>query len=345
MLEHLTDEQIESYRKRKMSPSDLLVADEHFLSCQSCRKRLNESGELQAAFKNVKRNLQTAPPASPEHLEYQLLAAYVDNRADELDKEIVESHIELCADCANELKELQEFAAMLRASSVKEEVAVEKVSPWRRLLSLVGISGMTLETGGASAAFRLAGAVAMVLLIAAASIYVVYKVVNSQSGPIARGNENQSLPENHNESPNGNQQVQPDNRDLAQQGNQNRNEANKNIQTPSPTSVFAFLVPLARGKGGDENQAILKITPDIGFVDLQVEVKNADGKSFAAQLQSASGTRTLKASTAKNGVVSFRVPASVLSQGRTYIQVFRLPRDSEAAEIEAIFQVEKTQKR
>jgi hypothetical protein len=340
MAEHLTDEQIESYRKRTMKPAGLLSADRHCLSCEDCRARLSQSGQLPAAFRNLQQNLHTAARAGPEHLEYELLEAYVDKRANELDREIVESHIELCADCAGELEELQAFAAMLEAPSVGQKHPV-KASPWRRLLALVGLQG---EAGGATAGFRLAGAAALVLLIAAASVFVVYRALNSNPGQLASRNANQSLPANQNENLNTNQQ--PSNPTVAQ-GNQNQNEANKNIQPPQPpkpTSVFAFLVPLNISRGGGDDKSTLRISPDIGFVDLKVEVQDSDGKSFTAQLQRIGGaTRNLKTAVARNGVVSFRVATSVLNSGQYYMKIFRLPRDPDDSGLETVFKVEKVQ--
>ncbi len=347
MVEHLTDEQIESYRKRTMKPDGLLSADKHFLSCEDCRARLTESGRLQAAFRNVKQNLQSAPRASPAHLEYELLEAYVDNRSDALDWEIIESHIEICADCAGELQELQTFAAMLQATSVREGEQIEKASLWQRLFSLKRLFSLiglpATQAGGAPAGFRLAGAVAIVLLIAAASVFVIYKALNSEPGPIAQGNRNQSLPANQNENPNVNQPVQPDNPIVAQ-GNQNQNEANRNIQTPQPqpTSVFAFLVPLEISRGGGGDKSTLKISPDVGFVELKIEVENAEGKSFTAQLQKIGGaTHNLKMSLAHNGVVTFKVAASVLNDGQYHMKIFRLPRNPDDPGIETLFKVEK----
>jgi hypothetical protein len=344
MAEHLTDEQIESYRKRTMKPAGLLSADRHCLSCEDCRARLTQSGKLPAAFRNLKQNLHTAARAGPEHLEYELLEAYIDKRANELDREIVESHIELCADCAGELEELQAFAAMLEAPSVAKDRQPEKASPWQRLLSLIGSPGESAQAGGATAGFRLAGAAALVLLIAAASVFVVYRVLNSNSGQLASRNANQSLPPNQNENLNTNQQ--PSNPTVAQ-SNQNQNEANKNIQPPQPpkpTSVFAFLVPLNISRGGGDDKSTLRISPDIGFVDLKVEVQDSDGKSFTAQLQKIGGaTRNLKTAVARNGVVSFRVATSVLNAGQYYMKIFRLPRDPDDSGLETAFKVEKVQ--
>jgi anti-sigma factor RsiW len=332
MSEHLTDEQIEGYRKRELQPQQLLAADRHCLSCERCRSRLNESGKLQAAFKNLKENLQTGARERPEHLEYGLLEAYVDNRVDELDREIVESHIALCADCADELQELQAFAAMLRSAATAEAKPTEKVSLWQRWFSF----------NTPMAVFRLAGAAVALLLIAAGAIFMVNNVLNSKPGAIARGNDNRSLPPNQN--PNANQQVQPQNPVIAQ-GNQNAANRNTPTPQPQPASVFAFLVPLDISRGGGDERSTLKISPDVGFVDLKVEVQNGDGKSFGAQLQKIGGTaQTLKASRAQNGIVRFRVMARSLTNGQYYLKVYATPRDSNRSDIETVFKVERLQK-
>ena len=44
----------------------------------------------------------------PFHLDYdQHLVAYVDGTANNIDREIVESHVALCSECAEDLRDLQ----------------------------------------------------------------------------------------------------------------------------------------------------------------------------------------------------------------------------------------------
>jgi anti-sigma factor RsiW len=59
------------------------------------------------------------------HIQYQQLAAYVDNLADEVDREIVQSHLELCGDCAAEVEDLRTFRSEI-ASRPLEQKAVDK---------------------------------------------------------------------------------------------------------------------------------------------------------------------------------------------------------------------------
>jgi len=53
--------------------------------------------------------------AEPLHLDYELIESYVDRRCDLIDREIVESHIALCAMCGREVRDLETFAGNLRS--------------------------------------------------------------------------------------------------------------------------------------------------------------------------------------------------------------------------------------
>ncbi|MEW6126212.1 MAG: zf-HC2 domain-containing protein [Acidobacteriota bacterium] len=333
MLEHLTSEQIEQYRARRLKPEEFLQADRHLFSCAVCRAQL-PPGELQSAFSKLKRNLQTASDRD-SHLDYQLLEAFVDNRANELDREIVESHIEMCSDCAAELKELQAFAAMLKSSAEADKPTVVAPSLWQKFLAGIGLS-----TAGASfSVWRLAAVAAMLLLIAAVSTLVIFQLRNFKSQQMAQSDNHQATPENLNANQN-----KPANPVIATEGNQNQQTSNKNIAPPAPprpTSVFAFLVPLEIGKGGGD-ESTLKIAPDVGFVDLKVAIKNAEGKTFTARLKKqGGGARNFKMIKTQDGFVALRIRANELSDGFYYLTIRRAPAEADDSPIETGFTVVK----
>jgi len=57
------------------------------------------------------------------------MTAYVDAKSDDVDREIVESHVELCARCAAELGDLAAFAQMMSATTEPEPLK----SHWKDL--------------------------------------------------------------------------------------------------------------------------------------------------------------------------------------------------------------------
>jgi hypothetical protein len=67
----------------------------------------------------------------PFHLDYeQHLEPYVDNRSDHIDREIVDSHVAGCANCANELRDLLEFKQPV-AGSRSQHTRAPGPSKWR----------------------------------------------------------------------------------------------------------------------------------------------------------------------------------------------------------------------
>jgi len=108
MAEHLTPDQLTRYAKRELPPAELITADEHVSSCEPCRQRVSDPQWLEATFAFLRHHLETQAKIE-SHIDYEHLEAYVDNSGDEADREIVESHVELCQMCREELRDLQEF--------------------------------------------------------------------------------------------------------------------------------------------------------------------------------------------------------------------------------------------
>jgi hypothetical protein len=116
MNEHLTKRQMDDFRARKLSPSELFALGEHLAGCAACRAELEFSdafagraGFLKSEFANAGR--------FPEHLSFEQLSEFVDNRLNEFDRELVESHLSICPVCEREAIELRAFAASLEPSA------------------------------------------------------------------------------------------------------------------------------------------------------------------------------------------------------------------------------------
>ncbi|MBI4910619.1 MAG: zf-HC2 domain-containing protein [Acidobacteria bacterium] len=132
MTEHLTQEQITLYLERRLAGGELRAADAHVAMCEACRESL-WAGRKDASFAMAQ---ALAPGADePLHLQYEELAAFVDRAMDPADEEIARTHLELCTECANEVRELQLLKTSLQQRSV-EEAAPVAVRP--SLLSRIG---------------------------------------------------------------------------------------------------------------------------------------------------------------------------------------------------------------
>lgn len=105
MSDHLSQTQLAAYNARTLYPDELLSVDNHLASCDECHERLTR---LTPAVGRLSPGSE--PAEGPFHLDYeQHLEPYVDGRANEIDREIVDSHVALCSECAADLRDLLEF--------------------------------------------------------------------------------------------------------------------------------------------------------------------------------------------------------------------------------------------
>lgn len=183
MLDHISSQQLERYRSRVMPPAELLSVGDHLAACEACRARLADTERLRQAVVSLQNDFAAEPAAEPDHLPYEQMAAYVDNRLDELDREIVESHIDLCRHCAAEVMELRGFASEVAAYSEKEYAPA--VAPKRNnLLSFTPFGGWNRL--GRLAKFKsqliplqVAAAAAMIILL----VWVAARLLSDSSSP------------------------------------------------------------------------------------------------------------------------------------------------------------------
>jgi hypothetical protein len=137
MPEHLSAEQIARYRKRTIAPGELLQVDDHFSQCAECRERLAASEELGAALQGrdnrpmveQQRSLKSAlfeavakgtdrgdlrawsdsEARESKHLTYKQLEACVDGKMSRKDRIAIQTHLEACATCSEDLRDLNSF--------------------------------------------------------------------------------------------------------------------------------------------------------------------------------------------------------------------------------------------
>jgi anti-sigma factor RsiW len=157
MAQHLSGQQIESWRRKTVPPAELLAIDDHLAACEACRSLLL-APEPQAAFAGLRAEMRAAAREESEHLASELLAAYLDGELDEVDREIAESHLALCEPCTEELQELRAFKALMSTYPAAEYRPAPKPGLAGRLrgLRLFPAVLLPLGTAGAAAAAALA---------------------------------------------------------------------------------------------------------------------------------------------------------------------------------------------
>lgn len=127
MSEHLSQSQLTGYSGRTLDPHELLAVDGHLASCDVCHERL--TGITKFA---VSQSLHS--DEGPFHLDYdQHLEPYVDGKANDIDREIVESHVAQCSKCADELSDLLAFKEEPAVAITRGATAVTS-SRWKQWL-------------------------------------------------------------------------------------------------------------------------------------------------------------------------------------------------------------------
>jgi anti-sigma factor RsiW len=142
-----------------ISPAELLVVGDHVEACETCRRRLTDIEQLRAIITSLRADLDGEVITKTAHLSYEQLAAYANGHAGEMDREIVESHLEDCYECTAELQDLQGF---------KEELATyrqKEYAPARRTF-IQGRPGTLLQRPALRITLQIATIAAVALLCA-----------------------------------------------------------------------------------------------------------------------------------------------------------------------------------
>ena len=147
MREHLSPQDIRRYNQREMSPTELLTVDDHLAMCAACRGQLCDEETAQATFRFLRNNLQSE---TQTHIPYEQLAAYVDNLADDVGREIVQSHLELCSDCAIEVEDLRTFRAEMQSLRLEKKDVDSRQRLWERFAGIwqLPVYRFALQAGG-----------------------------------------------------------------------------------------------------------------------------------------------------------------------------------------------------
>ena len=124
MTEHLTSENLEQYRRRKIDPASRREAEMHLANCESCLERVLDSDHSVLAFNLLNEALLTSKEVAPFHLSKAELTSYLTGAYHEADGIIYTSHLEDCEKCQAESHALSEAAAL---QSSQRAPVVERV--------------------------------------------------------------------------------------------------------------------------------------------------------------------------------------------------------------------------
>jgi len=182
LTEHTSDEIFDRYAAQKATPAETLVVQTHVGVCESCREKLARVVGAEKAFAAVHNNFAFDDLAdAPEHLPYQQLEFFVNDRLDAVDREIAESHLAICAECAKDLTDLRMYREIAAAPAATNLTIAEttKQSFWSKFFAFGAIGSLA--------------PVAAILLIAVL-FGAWFLLRGNRTEEIAQGNKNQNIP-------------------------------------------------------------------------------------------------------------------------------------------------------
>jgi hypothetical protein len=122
-MSHLSNDQMSGYARRTLDAEALLMADDHLSTCEECRNRLIDVEGLKDTVESLRRDLRTALDAPTGHLPYDQIEARAEGRLRGAAREVAETHIEHCAACARQARDLEAFASAFRARAQEQAAA------------------------------------------------------------------------------------------------------------------------------------------------------------------------------------------------------------------------------
>lgn len=185
MIEHLLPDEIEQYLRGATSPARLLALDDHLALCAACRSRAADMEKANELVLSLQSGLTGPGAAASEHLTFEVLAAYIDDSLNEVDREIAENHLTVCQSCEREAGSLIDFKEKISPQlDERYEPAASQPSrskPRRRLISYLWprvLSGSPLRTAFVAVA---------VLSLMVGSAWLIWKLKSNEGAEVAKG--------------------------------------------------------------------------------------------------------------------------------------------------------------
>jgi hypothetical protein len=107
MSEHPTSQLLARYQERTLPSDVFLKIHRHLSACSVCREKCDAAERSVEDYASLQDAFLPAADDAPYHLSMVETEAYVNKVLDEIDLEIAESHLELCASCGDRVRQLK----------------------------------------------------------------------------------------------------------------------------------------------------------------------------------------------------------------------------------------------
>lgn len=183
MSEHLKSREIELYHRRQLTATELLEASAHVESCALCREELRAKEQTPVAIKDLRAGFMLEEAEEETHPRYEQFTLYAANQLDDVEREIMDSHLADCSECAGLLQDLQAFIIAEAPGSPSAVNQSERAASWRERFAAFWRS----QTNRFSPQYAMMAAAVLLLLLLGAGVWLGLNR-RSQEPEVARVN-------------------------------------------------------------------------------------------------------------------------------------------------------------
>jgi hypothetical protein len=187
VTEHLSTQSLEQYRRRTMSPTEILAADDHLASCEVCRRLALKRDQVDTVISRLRLNLREGASFESDHATYEQIVALVDGEIDDTSRDTLEHHLESCAFCTEDVNDLRLVRSEVLASSVKEAMPNTRPTFRQKITAFTDAIRLSLRPA-------LAAALALLFISISIALFFAWKAMRRESPQRAGGVEPPGVP-------------------------------------------------------------------------------------------------------------------------------------------------------
>lgn len=131
MTEHPTKQELDQYSRRILPPDAFLSVHRHITTCPLCSTYCNAPQDLARDLHDLHAALLPATDDTPYHLAPSEVAAYVRGTLDEIDLEIIESHLDVCATCLSEVEQHKAKLVVPVETKPRRQTGLSLINRWQ----------------------------------------------------------------------------------------------------------------------------------------------------------------------------------------------------------------------